>query len=166
MSSEPETKTEDKSLFTAKEEAAMKVAWQCLKSVPEIDMEKFKDKAGFNTIKTAQNTWGVIKRKLFTNEDGNVIMPSPAKSANGEPTTPKKTPKKGTATPKKRGKKNDESDSDDDDQPTPAKKKGRKTPSKKEVKGKPRRRMLTKVLPPPMMRPPSWSVVVEVAEVR
>jgi hypothetical protein len=56
----------DKALFTEKEERVLKAAWQCLKTPPEIDIEKLKEAAGFNTTKTAQNTWGVIKKKLAT----------------------------------------------------------------------------------------------------
>jgi hypothetical protein len=50
--------------FTEKEERVLKAAWSCLKSPPEVDIEKLKDAAGFNTTKTASNTWGVIKKKL------------------------------------------------------------------------------------------------------
>ena len=56
----------DKALFTEKEERVLKAAWSCLKSPPEIDIEKLKDAAGFNTTKTTSNTWGVIKKKLAT----------------------------------------------------------------------------------------------------
>ena len=55
-----------KPVFTEKEERVLKAAWQCLKTPPEIDIEKLKEAAGFNTTKTAQNTWGVIKKKLAT----------------------------------------------------------------------------------------------------
>ena len=54
----------DKALFTEKEERVLKAAWQCLKTPPEIDIEKLKEAAGFNTTKTASNTWGNIKKKL------------------------------------------------------------------------------------------------------
>jgi hypothetical protein len=56
----------DKSLFTEKEEKVLKAAWHCLKSPPEIDIEKLRAAAEFNTTKTASNTWGVIKKKLAT----------------------------------------------------------------------------------------------------
>jgi hypothetical protein len=56
----------DKALFTDKEERVLKAAWICLKSPPEIDIEKLKVAAEFNTTKTAANTWGVIKKKLAT----------------------------------------------------------------------------------------------------
>ena len=59
------SKTE-KSIFTEKEERTLKAAWHCLKTPPEIDIEKLKVAADFNTTKTAQNTWGVIKKKLAT----------------------------------------------------------------------------------------------------
>lgn len=57
------TKT-DKSVFTEKEEKVLKAAWTCLKVPPEIDIDKLKIAADFNTVKTASNTWGVIKKKL------------------------------------------------------------------------------------------------------
>lgn len=72
---EPSTPSKDgmKALFTEKEQKAMLVAWQCLKSGPpevrdedmptllrsrltsarQIDAEKFTRLAGFNTAKTA-----------------------------------------------------------------------------------------------------------------
>lgn len=50
--------------FTEKEEKVMKLAWSCLKSPPDIDIEKLREVAEFNTTKTASNTWGVIKKKL------------------------------------------------------------------------------------------------------
>lgn len=67
----------DKPTFTEKEERVLKAAWSCLKSPPEIDMEKLVIAAEFNTTKTAQNTWGVIKKKLKD------LNPQPA-AAEGE----------------------------------------------------------------------------------
>jgi hypothetical protein len=61
----PQASTE-KSLFTEKEERVLKAAWLCLKTPPEIDMEKLRVAADFNTLKTASNTWGMIKKKLAT----------------------------------------------------------------------------------------------------
>jgi hypothetical protein len=70
MSSSPNKESSpskaDKSLFTEKEEKVLKAAWHCLKSPPEIDIEKLRVAAEFNTTKTASNTWGVIKKKLAT----------------------------------------------------------------------------------------------------
>jgi len=54
----------EKSFFTEKEEKVLKTAWHCLKSPPEIDIEKLRVAAEFNTTKTASNTWGTIKKKL------------------------------------------------------------------------------------------------------
>jgi hypothetical protein len=54
----------DKVVFTEKEERVLKAAWHCLKSPPEVDIEKLRVHADFNTTKTASNTWGVIKMKL------------------------------------------------------------------------------------------------------
>ncbi|KAK8213345.1 hypothetical protein M8818_002644 [Zalaria obscura] len=128
-----EGKPEEKSIFSPREEAVLKAAWLCLKSgVPEIDMEKLKEKAGFNTIKTTQNTWGKIKQKLFTDEEGN-SMPVPSKPAASESPT-KTKPKKGPATPKKRGKSGDDDEEHEDEGNTSPKKKGRKSPVKKGVK--------------------------------
>ena len=61
----PQASTE-KSLFTEKEERVLKTAWLCLNTPPEIDMEKLRVAADFNTLKTASNTWGMIKKKLAT----------------------------------------------------------------------------------------------------
>ena len=53
-------------VFTEKEERVLKVAWSCLKSgPPDIDMNKLQVAGGFNTLKTAANTWGTIKKKLL-----------------------------------------------------------------------------------------------------
>lgn len=60
------TVPETKPLFTQKEEQVMQVAWLCLKTgPPEIDISRLVKLGGFNTAKTASNTWGVIKRKLL-----------------------------------------------------------------------------------------------------
>ena len=56
--------TAEKPFFTEKEERVLKAAWHCLKSPPEIDIEKLRVAADFNTTKTASNTWGTIKKKL------------------------------------------------------------------------------------------------------
>ena len=63
-SSPPKAASPEKSLFTEKEERVLKAAWLCLKSPPEIDLEKLRVAADFNTTKTASNTWGAIKKKL------------------------------------------------------------------------------------------------------
>ncbi|KAK4569737.1 hypothetical protein LTR86_002705 [Recurvomyces mirabilis] len=130
------TAANDGITFTEKEERVLKVAWSCLKGgAPEIDIAKLVDLGGFNTAKTAANTWGVIKKKLATigqaNGDGG------AGTATDAPATPKtpKTPK-AKATPKKRTKKSEEEGGDDDegagaDEASPKKK--RKTPVKKAV---------------------------------
>ena len=54
------------STLTAREEDLFKTAMlHCLKSgAPDIDMQKFVKYGGFNTLKTAQNTWGKIRNKL------------------------------------------------------------------------------------------------------
>nr|OQO18441.1 hypothetical protein B0A51_15117 [Rachicladosporium sp. CCFEE 5018] len=128
-----------KPLFTDKEEKVLKVAWSCLKSgPPEVDIEKLQKAAGFNTQKTASNTWATIKKKLATlSPDGDYtssLFPSSNNTLNflTLPTaisTPKKTP---TST-KKRGKKvsaaNVDAEASDDDEATPATKKVKTTPA-------------------------------------
>jgi hypothetical protein len=71
---------------------------------PEIDIHRFQTNGKFNTLKTAQNTWGVLKRKLVnttatTNntdaaENGEQpTTPSSGNTAAGKSkTTPRKTP--------------------------------------------------------------------------
>ncbi|KAI5193628.1 hypothetical protein E4T39_08864 [Aureobasidium subglaciale] len=118
--------------FTDKEELVLKAAWRCLKSgPPEVDMEKLTKAAGFNTLKTAANTWGVIKKKLFADVDG-ITTPS----APGSPSTPKepKTAKAKKRT-KKRTKKAAEDDDEDEDEgrSIPAKRK-KPSPVKKTIK--------------------------------
>lgn len=64
--------------FTEKEERVLKVAWSCLKSgPPDVDIEKLTKAGGFNTQKTAANTWGVIKKKLLA------MAPAAAEGAEG-----------------------------------------------------------------------------------
>ncbi len=59
-------KSPEKPAFTDKEERVLKVAWFCLKSgPPDVDVEKLAKAGGFNTTKTASNTWGTIKKKLM-----------------------------------------------------------------------------------------------------
>lgn len=70
-------KPAEKTLFTERESALLQVAMLSLKSgAPDIDIQKFTAGGGFNTVKTAQNTWGVIKKKLLTL--------SPPATENGE----------------------------------------------------------------------------------
>jgi hypothetical protein len=63
-SSPPKAASPEKPFFTEKEERVLKAAWHCLKSPPEIDIEKLVVAADFKTTKTASNTWGTIKKKL------------------------------------------------------------------------------------------------------
>ncbi|KAK3637862.1 hypothetical protein LTR56_013465 [Elasticomyces elasticus] len=115
----------EKSLFTPKEEAVLKVAWACLKSgPPEIDFEKLVKAYGFNTTKTAQNTWGVIKKKLAS------ITPV---LEGEEPKTPVKPKAKASPT-KKRTKKSEDGDDDDEEKTASPEKKPRKSPVKKTKK--------------------------------
>ncbi|KAK4890279.1 hypothetical protein LTR27_011040 [Elasticomyces elasticus] len=114
----------EKSLFTPKEEAVLKVAWACLKSgPPEIDFEKLVKAYGFNTTKTAQNTWGVIKKKLAS------ITP-----VLEEPKTPVKPKAKAASPTKKRTKKSEDGDDDDEEKTASPEKKPRKSPVKKTKK--------------------------------
>ncbi|KAI6810305.1 hypothetical protein KC327_g18040 [Hortaea werneckii] len=114
--------------FTEKEDRVMKIAWTCLKSgPPDVDIAKLTKAAGFNTTKTAANTWAVIKKKLLSmGGDGG---------EGGEAQDAPKTPK-AKATPKKRGKKADADGEDDAEAGAGAedgspKRKQRKTPVKK-----------------------------------
>ncbi|GAB7334705.1 hypothetical protein MBLNU13_g06645t1 [Cladosporium sp. NU13] len=112
----------DKPVFTEKEERVLKAAWHCLRAPPEVDLEKLKVAADFNTTKTASNTWGVIKKKLAA------MAPAGAEGEGGD--SPLATPKsRDKPTPKKRGKKATVEDAVDDEGKTPTKK--RKTPKKK-----------------------------------
>ncbi|KAH0031198.1 hypothetical protein KCU78_g2870, partial [Aureobasidium melanogenum] len=100
-------------VFTEKEEMVLKAAWRCLKSGPPELMKA----AGFNTMKTTSNTWGVIKKKLFSDVDGDSLPTAPNTPA--KPKAPAKG-KKAAATPtpsKKRGKKDvEDEDGDEDDE--------------------------------------------------
>lgn len=136
-------KAAEKPLFTDKETKLLTVAMLSLKSgPPEIDMQKFTTAGGFNTVKTAQNTWGVLKKKLAAmspapnNEDGDPGSGSTAISskpcATVSPnldiadnhiaaTSEKKTPKKRT--------KKDSSAEDDAETEESPTKKPKKTPT-------------------------------------
>ncbi|KAK6005983.1 hypothetical protein QM012_006393 [Aureobasidium pullulans] len=124
-------------VFTDKEEMVLKAAWRCLKSgPPEVDMEKLMKAAGFNTMKTTSNTWGVIKKKLFSDIDGESLPTAP-----NTPAKPKAAAigKKATATPtpsKKRAKKDveDEGDDEDDEGRTLVNKRNKSSAVKKIVK--------------------------------
>lgn len=60
-----------KELFSAREEQVLKWAWLCLKSgPPDVDIKKLVELAEFKTEKTAQNTWGAIKKKLLSMQGG------------------------------------------------------------------------------------------------
>ncbi|KAF4547941.1 Hypothetical protein D9617_33g038050 [Elsinoe fawcettii] len=137
--------------FTEKEERVLKVVWQCMKTVPEVDMKKLADAAGFNTEKTCSNTWGVIKKKLAQiAEQNGVAVATPQKGKKGA--TPKKrgngedgeggSPPKKRKTPAKKSKaKTEDEDAaegageDDEDAASPVKK-TRKSPTKRTTKAK------------------------------
>lgn len=71
----------EKPTFTEKEIGLLTVAMLSLKSgAPDLDMQKFMAGGNFNTLKTAQNTWGVIKKKLIA------LAPAPADGEAGSPT--------------------------------------------------------------------------------
>jgi hypothetical protein len=56
----------EKPIFSEKETKLLTVAMLSLKSgAPDLDMAKFMAGGEFNTMKTAQNTWGVLKKKLI-----------------------------------------------------------------------------------------------------
>ncbi|KAK3716782.1 hypothetical protein LTR37_006132 [Vermiconidia calcicola] len=122
-----------KPLLNAREEDLFKIAMiHCLKSgPPDIDIQKFTAKGGFNTVKTASNTWGKIKAKL--------PKPEVAEGDDGD-ATPKKV--KATPTPRKRAAKKGDAEDDDgvagegDSSPKkkPRKSPVKKTPAKKGVK--------------------------------
>lgn len=58
-------KPTEKPTFSERETALLQVAMLSLKSgPPDIDINKFMIGGNFNTVKTAQNTWGTIKKKL------------------------------------------------------------------------------------------------------
>ncbi|KAK1058829.1 hypothetical protein LTR33_013291 [Friedmanniomyces endolithicus] len=153
-------KSPEKPVFTEKEERVLKVAWQCLKSgPPDVDVEKLAKAGGFNTTKTASNTWGTIKKKLLamappeTDEgegDGaggtggkrahlltRFLVPTLLnmivllRTSEDTAKTPTKTPTKAKAkaTPKKRAKKTD--DGDEEGEEASSEKKPRKSPVKK-----------------------------------
>lgn len=83
----PATSSEVK--FTEKEERVLKAVWACMKTLPEVsrasipapryriltlrqvDMAKLSHAAGFQTLKTCQNTWGQIKKKLMAQAVAN-----------------------------------------------------------------------------------------------
>lgn len=106
-------------------------------------MKKLQALGGFNTEKTCSNTWGVIKKKLFTDASGSSTLPTSKwhsvpyfsivassltiRREEGSSQAPTKTPKKGIATPVKRA--NPIDDEDDVDGASPVKK--RKTSVKK-----------------------------------
>ncbi|KAF2163428.1 hypothetical protein M409DRAFT_57336 [Zasmidium cellare ATCC 36951] len=152
MSTPPPTtpgKDTVKPAFSEKDMRLLAAAMLSLKTgLPELDYVKFQANGEFNTMKTAQNTWGVLKKKIMS------MNPEAAEAAVGEsfPVFPvstyfvdcvvlteddiKATPKS-KATPKKRTKKEAEAEDGDegagaDDEEASAKKKP-KTPRKKKA---------------------------------
>ncbi|KAK0959680.1 hypothetical protein LTS01_021285 [Friedmanniomyces endolithicus] len=133
-------KSPEKPAFTDKEERVLKVAWFCLKSgPPDVDVEKLAKAGGFNTTKTASNTWGTIKKKLMAmaptegdegEGDGAGDMGDTAKTPTKTPT---KAKAKAQATPKKRAKKTDDGEEEGEEEGEEASpgKKPRKSPVKK-----------------------------------
>ncbi|KAM0721065.1 hypothetical protein Q7P37_003351 [Cladosporium fusiforme] len=102
--------------FTEKEERVLKLVWQCLKTMPEVDLEKLRVTCGFNTAKNTSNTWGTIKKKL----QSMVTAEDDATETSVTKATPTKRKKAAVAT-----------DADGEVAATPSKK--RKTPTKKKA---------------------------------
>ncbi|KAK5134885.1 hypothetical protein LTR08_005975 [Meristemomyces frigidus] len=126
------------SVFTEKEQKLIIVAFSCLKSgPPEIDYAKFEKAGDFNTMKTAQNTWGKIKAKLAKiapKTDDDAAAEGDEAEDGAEALKTPKTPK-AKATPKKRAPKKAEGDDDDDaEEGASPKKKARRTPVRKAKK--------------------------------
>ncbi|KAI1765664.1 hypothetical protein GGR53DRAFT_254031 [Hypoxylon sp. FL1150] len=114
----PTEKTEkvDKTaVFTDKETLVLALSWQCFKTMPDIDVDKLANLAGYANPRSVSNLLSVIKKKIAT------LSPnSGAAGGEGGPSTP--TPKKPKATPRKR-----KPASDGGDDPTPTKRpRGRK----------------------------------------
>lgn len=131
----------EKPAFNEKETKLLTVAMLSLKSgPPEIDIQKFMTGGGFNTIKTAQNTWGVLKKKLASmspaTENGDTGSGSTAVSSKSHACEPPNfdpadnftaaTAEK--KTPKKRTKKESSGDDDAEVGGSPTKK-AKKTPT-------------------------------------
>lgn len=68
----------EKPTFTERELRHITAAMLSLKTgLPDIDYTKFQKNGEFNTIKTAQNTWGVLKKKIMA------MNPEAAEAAAG-----------------------------------------------------------------------------------
>ncbi|KAF1346596.1 hypothetical protein BDV97DRAFT_371175 [Delphinella strobiligena] len=97
--------------LTPREDAVLQHSWQCMTSMPEVNMDKLLEKSDINTMKTLTNTWGVIKKKLRVvwEADANPEATVASEGDDAEPDTPKAAPqkaavaKKGTAAVKKKG---------------------------------------------------------------
>ncbi|KJX93483.1 hypothetical protein TI39_contig4309g00006 [Zymoseptoria brevis] len=119
----------EKSDFSERDTKLLVAAMLSLKSgAPEIDITKFVKNGEFKTAKTAQNTWGVLKKKLAAL---NPAAEGDDEAVDGAPATPVAPKTKAKATPKKRVKKESSEDAsggdaNGDDQPSQPKK--QKTP--------------------------------------
>lgn len=70
---------DDKPALNEKEMRLLAAAMMSLKTgLPDLDYEKFRVNGSFNTLKTAQNTWGVLKKKIMA------MNPEAAEAAAGE----------------------------------------------------------------------------------
>lgn len=128
-------------IFTEKEALVMKSALLCVKSgMPDIDIQRLTKVAGFNTEKTASNTWAVVKKKVLAleermslGEEFCFLEKTGGKACVGCTITMLKTDLVvggGEYSPKKRSNKTSHDDQDESEAATNPKKKTRKTPAK------------------------------------
>ncbi|KAI0121274.1 hypothetical protein BJ170DRAFT_714536 [Xylariales sp. AK1849] len=55
----------NKNQLSDRELKVLAVAWQCLKTDPQVDMQKFFKPAGYGSVQSAQVCWGRLKTKLL-----------------------------------------------------------------------------------------------------
>ena len=99
MSSEDTTSTtvkgDEKPTFNEKETKLLAAAMLSIKSgFPDIDMAKFQQNGEFNTLKTAQNTWGKLKKKLMELAPESDSASGEGKGASKPLTSRSRAPKK------------------------------------------------------------------------
>ncbi|KAL0941589.1 uncharacterized protein CTRU02_204352 [Colletotrichum truncatum] len=131
MSSSDSNNNGGKSNLTDREVEILKHAWNCLKTLPEIDSHKLAAALGMSNHRSAQNAWGAIKKKLF------VDLPTSV-DENGEPVATPNKRKRATPAKKKTAVAEDDDEADDLNAETEEKlvvetpvKKKRATPKKK-----------------------------------
>ncbi|KAM0692341.1 hypothetical protein Q7P36_008542 [Cladosporium allicinum] len=123
--------------FTARETELLTIAFQCLKSKPDIDYNLMALKANLKGAKSARDSFNPLYNKIIAGKFGDTAAAtsSPAKDSPANRSLAKGSPLKRKGVVESGGADGDDDDDDEDEIASPLKK-AKATPRKTKAKGK------------------------------